>query len=197
MLRNNKSFCRGGKSEMKAKRALLKKLKTVVSMGHTPRRQMENYFFTTQANQDICSCVNCFAHACFNLSNEEIEKLGITESQGQFFGTFNSDFTTPDEGLERQVVSFVEKTGLEMKPLLKQSETLNRNQWKVAMYIDHSGLSLFGKDFHFFLQEQDGSWSHKRGYFSNVERKEIIGERYQKYDYYKTYVITNPYAREF
>lgn len=180
---------------MKIKRNLIKKLRNIVSLGHVPNRELENYFYITQNNEDVCMCINCFAHACFNLSNEDIEMLGITEKHGQFFGNFNGFFTTPDEGLERQIVDFVEKTGLQMRPVLKHDEALNRNQWKVAMYIDH--MNWFGKDFHFFLQEKDGSWSHKQGYSSNVQKKETIGEKHQQYDYYKTFIITNPFAREF
>ena len=196
MLLYHKPLCRRGKDKMKMKRALIKKLRTIVSMGYVPHRELENYFYTTQSNQDVCSIVNCFGHACFNLTNEQIEQLGINESHGQFFGTFASEETTPDIGLERQVVNFVKKTGLEIRPISKYEGGLDNNQWKVAMYIDHSGLGLFAKDFHFFRQEKDGTWTHKMGYFSNVEQKDFPGEKYQRYDYYKTFVITNPYARE-
>lgn len=60
------------------------------------------------------------------------------------------------------------------------------NGYKVSLYRGF-------KDFHFTRQNSDGSWSHKLGYTSTIEKVEMLQERVLgRYDYVKTLEIAKP-----
>ena len=188
---------------MIAKKKAILKLKDIILSGHVPARELEEYTYTTSYNQKVSKMVNCFGHAVFNLTNEELEKIYFTEKEGHIFGDIWCDTFIPTEFVENQLLKIIKKTGLTiatLPPVIKPNEKLRlkNNQWRVTLYIDCS--DKLGKDFHFFLQEKNHSWTAKQGYSDKIEHFEKLPKQYNDYDYYKSYIITNPYAvkeREF
>jgi hypothetical protein len=184
---------------MTAKRKAILKLKELVSLGHVPNRGLEEYTHVTTYNQKVASMVNCFGHAVFNLSNKELEQLHFTEKEGHIFGDIWCDAFIPTEFVENQLLKIIKNTGLsatEITQVIKPNEKLRlrNNQWRIALYIDYS--DRLEKDFHFFLQEKDNSWTSKQGYSDKIQHLENLPKQYNDYDYYKSYIITNPYANE-
>ena len=51
------------------RQAIIKKLNMIYKKGYMPEREKETYSDLTT------KVVNCFGHACFNLSNKELENL--------------------------------------------------------------------------------------------------------------------------
>lgn len=182
---------------------MLKKLQQIFKLGYVPDRGNETYrcLINNHENDTIFTgkLCNCFGHACFNLKNKHYEEYKITRNDKHFFYDFINDIKTKsNDEVARILLKKVEEVGLSIS-LAKNTETLKNNQWKVAMYFDRItfGKTEVLRDFHFLLQQKDGSWQGKNGFTFNVKTYETLPlycEQY--YTLHKTYTITNPNARE-
>lgn len=189
------------------KRLTILKLNTLVSLGHLPARGNERYDIVhpkyNEKNGYLVNCygdlINCFAHACFNLSNNQIRELDINTVDMVNFSQFVPHRNASDLEIEKNLTSFVNSTGLRMRSCNPQG-IMKSNEWKVSLYLCKQPDI---RDFHFFLQEKDGSWSSKYGYNADqLSTLDTLPERYvapifhDEYYYYKTYAIENPYVKD-
>lgn len=189
------------------KRVTILKLNKIVSLGHLPARGNERYDIMhpiyNEKNGYLVNCygdlINCFAHACFNLSNEQILRNNIDTLDMINFSQFVSNRDATDREIEENLSSFVNATGLRMRTCNPEG-LMKSNEWKVALYLCKQPDL---RDFHFFLQERDGSWSSKYGYNASelsslpqLEDTYVAPIFHDKYHYYKTFAIENPFVRE-
>ncbi len=166
-------------------RATIKKLSEIYKMGHLPSRDGADYITTY-------NLANCFAHACINLSDEQYKQFEISEMNSREFGNF---YGHSEESTSKQIIQTLSDAGLivERCPIDK---ILKNNQWKVSLYFEF--FHTISRDFHFLLQEKDGTWSGKVGYtrkcqiFNYVPKNIEAGKNF--YVYFDTYCLTNPYA---
>ncbi|MBP3432016.1 MAG: hypothetical protein J6K39_04110 [Clostridia bacterium] len=172
----------------KSEKALLKNINEIYKKGYIPARGNQTYKYVAKsANSEVSELVNCFAHACFNLTNQQLTDCQITSESSRIFWKFPIDgFRSHDILRMKKILA---QTGLEVKRC-KADQRPENNQWKVAFYCD----GAWG-DIHFMLQERNGTWSSKLGAQRKIEK---FGTTYppKKYDTYKLhsfYMITNPY----
>jgi len=189
------------------KKVSILKLKKIVSLGHMPARGGERYDIVhpvyNEKNGYVVNyygdLINCFAHACFNLSNKQIRENDINPIDMINFSQFVPSKEATDFEIERNISSFVNSTGLIMRTCNPEG-IMKSNEWKVALYLCKQPDL---RDFHFFLQEKDGTWSSKYGYnadqldsLKELPKEYIAPIFHDKYDYYKTFAIENPFVRE-
>ena len=169
-------------------KSTIKKLNEIFKLGHLPSRNGEDYSIMT------FEFINCFAHACLNLTDKEIVDFDISEMNSREFGNF---FRRTKEDTSQQIINTLTQAGLKVEPC-DQDKVLKPNQWKVALYFEF--FHTINKDFHFLIQEKDGSWSGKVGYsrkchiFNYLPKEIEAGKCF--YLYYGTYCLTNPYAEK-
>ncbi len=175
---------------------ILKKISSILQMGYIPSRGRESYQYTylvdengNERTEDLSKNVNCFGHAFFNLTNEFYVRYNIGKKDTEPFWHFGEKW---GKTLVEEVLDYAKKTGLEVNECSLTDKT-DFNQWKVAFYIKYGKNT----DYHFFLQEADGSWSSKNG---ETPRLEIIhGElpkEWKGYSLQGVYCVTNPHAQE-
>lgn len=189
------------------KKITILKLNKIVSLGYLPARGGERYDIMhpvyNEKNGYLVNCygdlINCFAHACFNLSNRQIRDLNIDTLDMVNFSQFVPSYNASNQEIENNLTSFVRATGLKMNACNPEG-LMKANEWKVALYLCKAPDL---RDFHFFLQEKDGTWSSKYGYnASELSTLPELTDHYtapifhDTYDYYKTFAIENPFARE-
>ena len=166
-------------------KSTIKKLSEIYKLGHLPCRGDQLYDKTFRL-------ANCFEHACLNLTDQEIEQYCITENDSCEFGNF---YSITQKGTSLEIERTLKKTGLQIEKCTPD-KVINFNQWKVALYFEY--FYTLNRDFHFLIQEKDGSWSGKIGYtskchhFKNLPESVCCDKRY--YNLYETFCITNPYA---
>ena len=178
-------------------RKTILKLKKIFMLGYCPQRSGESYSFVNPyTNINYYKQINCFAHACFNLTNNQITSNCFEKIDISSFKNLIDDYWETNESIANKLFDFVKKTGLKIEEC-SDGEKLEENQWKVALYFCDGP---FFRDFHFLLKEKDGRWSSKYGNedvleFFNERPKEFVVEKYDDhYKFYGTYKITNPYA---
>ena len=161
------------------------KLQKLVKMGHLPSHYGQSYKDCKQFY-----IPNCFAHACFNLTNEQIETL--TKADYNAFRGFIQSVFHADKYIAKDLMEFVKQCGLKVN---KTNSSLPKhdNEWKVALYF---GSERFKKDFHFLLLEKDGTWSAKHGETDKVtyynEAPKFLDYNYEyPLKLYGIYKITN------
>ncbi|MBQ8444590.1 MAG: hypothetical protein IJX25_04485 [Clostridia bacterium] len=164
------------------------KLQQIFKLGYLPSRGNQSYKECRQY-----AIPNCFAHACFNLTNEQLEKFNKADF-GAFRGFIQSIFHA-NRHITADLFDFVRECGL--KVTKSNSRIPSRdNEWKVALYF---GRERFTKDYHFLLQEKDGSWSGKIGSEMELNHYPTLPKQVQcnfeyPYTLYGVYKITNPFA---
>ena len=182
------------------------KLKKLVKLGYVPSRGAESYSFVNQkSGEPFYLSANCFEHACFNLTNQQMQELKIGYHDAISFADHVSFFSSVYD-IEESLTKFIRSTGLKIReinnfePIINFPALLKNNEWKVALYFCKNGSF---KDFHFFLQEKNGTWSSKYGFknvlefFDNLPGEYVVDNEYNDiYHYHNTYLITNPYAPE-
>ena len=173
-------------SNEKRKEALIKKISKIYKRGYLPSRKQKEY------SQLFTKPVNCFGHACFNLSDRDLKQLEdyIPELDDYFrqFGNcgVNNYFKIARDRIE-QVGLQVEKSYL--------TEKLKFNQWRIAYYV-YSGDEFYSSDLHFMIQGKNGVWYSKRGRRPEIEKLDELPEVYRdEYQLIGIYKITNPYAK--
>lgn len=95
---------------------------------------------------------NCYAYATRNFNQNRSHRMGVGEEIGLGKIT-GEDYTCP---------KFEENLYKENPGLLKSDEDSDCpcNTYKIALFMDDNPDS---KDFHFYRQDEDMSWSHKIG----------------------------------
>ena len=168
---------------MDEKQGIIKKLNKIYKNGYMPSRGTKKY------DQISTLAVNCFGHACFNLSNRSLKKLDLQELI-DFFRNFQSvgscNFFKEAKNRIKQVGLQIEESSL--------SESIQKNQWKIAYYVENDIFS--GNDLHFMIQGKDGKWIGKIGTNPKIEIYEKLPNIYrEKYYLSGVYKITNPYIK--
>ena len=163
----------------------LKKLQTIFKMGYSPSRGPQPYTVLTPDNIQTGHLVNCFAHACFNLTNELLIKFNFDYQDKQSFQYFIDENFSPDH-TTTQLFNFIKNTGLQISPTVNN---IKSNSWTVALYY----RTIYENyDFHFLLKEKTG-WSSKMGISCKTETFLHLPKIFQRtYDLYGVYTITNP-----
>ena len=174
----------GMENEVK-RTGIIKKLNMIYKKGYMPSRGIEEY------GKVFTPVVNCFGHACFNLSNEMLEELSKDKNKlSKFFRTFE---TFGLQNLFREAKKRVQDVGLKFESS-GVSEKLQNNQWKIAVYTKSDEFT--GNDLHFMIQMPDGKWTSKLGSNSEVEVYNKLPRVFHSlYDLYGVYKITNPYVK--
>ncbi len=170
--------------------AVIKSINKVLRLGN-PFRGTQKYIYHNH------SYVNCFCHACFNFSNDDIENFLSdcpTKIYGNFFIGTGEQTIKPTK---QHMVDFIKSTGLKIEKC-KKNTILKPNQYKVALFFAVSKHSPH-RDFHFLRQEPNGQWTGKNGFRSNkVEIFETLPKTLpytgnNPYKLNEVFVITNPY----
>ena len=168
--------------------ALIKKLNKIYKNGYVPSRESVNYILHTLT-------VNCFGHACFNLADEDLEKLApYTSELKSFFQRFDAygakDYIKVASEKLNQVGLKMQKSSI--------SDSIQKNQWKVACYMmcEEQFGGGFRTDMHFIIQGKDGKWYSKMGKNSSVDVFDKLPKSISKsYTLQGVYKITNPYVK--
>ena len=174
---------------------IIKRIGEIVRLGYVRERGDEGY-------GDLGGSVNCFVHACFNLTNEQIVSLGLDEFKYMFVSPFGGFEDSSVLAAKEEMMDFVRQTGLEIEDELVP-KVLKENQYRVALYFSRGFIeNMGGKDFHFLVQEKDGSWSGKCGsmthhvdHFDKLEESLPHGPG-NRYMLDSVMIVTNPYAPE-
>lgn len=175
----------------KARKRLIKKLNRIFSLGYVPSRENQSYKYKINRGMRTGDLINCFAHACFNLTNNQIKKFKISFEEANAFWHYYISEKGVDRNYITSITEFIESTGLSIN-VCRQNAKMNYNQWKIAYYYNNEIL-----DFHFMLQEKDGKWSSKLGSSRNLEYFEEVPKEYHKdYKLKGFYAITNSIMRE-
>lgn len=153
-------------------------------MGYLPSRGKAPYYFSPIT-------LNCFGHACFNLTDEILRTEQISNDLFEY--RIPSIYST-EQHVSGELFERIASVGLKVSPC-NIKEKLNFNEWKVALYFSRTPDGI--DDYHFLLQEKNGKWSCKFGwhrakisYFKKLP--EIIAPNYV---FYGTYKITNPHIK--
>lgn len=176
------------------------KIKKIFSMGYLPAREYQTYSeINPHTGNSFSSQINCFAHACLNLTNEQLANLNLDNDDTYYFDIKDYSYE-PEEYIEKCFLQRIKRFGLTAETCDKTFNPQKENQWKVALYF---GTTKFlDCDYHFLKQEKDGSWSCKIGWSPlEVDRVETLPKVYKSpvgtdYYFYKTYIITNPEANK-
>lgn len=175
---------------MNNKEMLLKNLNEIFRNGYVPARGSESYRVRLSNGKRASELVNCLEHACFNLTNEQLDKCGLNKNNSGLFGDINLNFIKFNRYYEESLLGIIKCVGLKVKRC-SEVNSLKNNQWKVALYFEYSDVF---RDFHFMLQEKNGLWSSKLGDLDTIEIYEEPPLVYKRsYVKYGTYKITNPY----
>ena len=167
------------------RQAIIKKINVIYKKGYLPSREIEKY-------SELHTClVNCFGHACFNLSNEKLKELESNKNDlRDFFRNFNTRGT---RNIFSEIQNRIKQVGLKMERS-SLNEKIQKNQWKVAYYIQNDIFA--GNDLHFMIQTEDGRWTSKIGTSPEIEVFKKLPEVYHdKYHLSGVYKITNPYVK--
>ena len=167
------------------RQGIIKKLNKIYRNGYVPSRDMSQYChkFTT--------VVNCFGHACFNLTDESLEEFSQNKAElKEFFRHFGG---LGIYNIFREAKDRVRQVGLKIEEC-KIKDKMQKNQWKVACYVQNDEFS--GSDLHFMIQTKDGKWTSKLGENPNVEVFDKLPKTFREnYELSGIYKITNPYVK--
>ena len=165
--------------------AMIKKLNMIYKKGYLPARERKRY------SELHAKAVNCFGHACFNLSNNDLKKLEpYLDELKDFFRNFDGC------GLRNylnEAETRIKKVGLKIESS-SIDEHMQKNQWKIAYYIMNN--ASLGNDIHFMIQGKNGKWTSKAGSLPNIQVFDKLPKIYNDdYSLVGIYKITNPYAK--
>ena len=172
------------------------KLNQIFKKGYVPSRGAKDYF-ALHNGSCIAEYINCFGHACFNLTDELIKMAQFSYHEaGIFFNILGNEVYSNGRKVCDKMFNFVRETGLSVDECGLYDQ-MRYNQWKVAFYIDKGGdaNNVARGDIHFMLQEKDGKWSSKMGTAKTLQYfRELQRVFFCDYDLYGIYKITNPYV---
>ena len=165
--------------------ATIKKLNMIYKKGYLPARETEEY------SELHTGMVNCYGHACFNLSNEQLKELEPSKYDLRDF--FRNFATRGARNIFSEVQNRIRQVGLKMERS-SPNEKIQKNQWKIAYYIQNDIFA--GNDLHFMIQTPNGKWTSKIGTNPTVEVFDKLPDVYHKnYSLSGVYKITNPYVK--
>ena len=178
--------------EMDSREKVVEKLSGIIKSGHTPCRKLMQY-----DREFGIKFANCFMHACYNLTNEQLSRnFSIQDAKG-FTGFWSNDKSQ----ILNNFISFMQETGLKITEC-HPSQILKQNQWEIAYYLttDFDSADLLSGDYHFALKEENDFWTAKRGFHGTVDYFDYLPKKIHRisgdYILQGTFVITNPYAPE-
>lgn len=169
---------------------VVKQLKNIFKNGNIPSRGRELYGKLTWD-------FNCLFHACFNLPNSILKKLNLDDDQFLIYNPFGN-LEGDKIQIKSEMFKFIKDCGLHISKDHKL--TLLKNQRRVALYFSQAYEKGFGlKDFHFLLQEKDGTWSSKAG-SSEVEfgltlEHSMPFDISNRYILDSTFILSNSYEK--
>ena len=177
--------------EAKKIKALIKKLHKIYKKGYMPTREKDKY------NAFHAITINCYGHACLNLSNSDLHKL---EDYKDELASFILDF----QGIGslsnhiNEAAKRLKKVGLKLEKS-SLSEDIKKNQWKIAFYV-RDGNGYIKSDYHYMIQLNDGKWASKMGFCENIDTFDKLPTTcyescYGEYNLIGVYKITNPYVK--
>ena len=169
---------------MEERQGLIKNLNKIYKNGYVPSRGTKAY------DKISTLTVNCYGHACFNLTDKNLAELAPYGSELKaYFRNFASTFT----GAFNEAVRRIRDVGLIVERS-NLSEELKENQWRFAYYYKDDEFT--GRDLHFMIQEKDGKWASKMGTSPNVEVFDKLPEYFHgEYELMGVYKVTNPYVK--
>lgn len=174
------------------------KVRKIFELGYLPARKDQAYHIICEGTQvPYARQMNCFSHACLNLTNEQLDKLKLDNYDTYVFDIKSYQYQ-PKEEIAKTFPKRLKRFGLIAKHCDKEENSILKNQWKVALYFGFSRSTL-DYDYHFLKQEEDGTWTSKIGWSNGFEILDSIPDIYHSpsgTDYHldSTYIITNPYA---
>jgi len=181
---------------MNAKDSAINKLNKIVKSGHIPSHSSKEYTPRTTFVS------NCFIHACFNLSDEQLYHFDENEAS-EIMKHINYAKCSTGEEIKDSLFSIIKKSGLNIDRVGK-NHICKDNQWVVAFYLSATKYSLqqgvrrIYDDYHFMLKEKDGTWSEKKGDSPEINIMDkppiTIPNFHSQYVLQGYYLITNPYA---
>lgn len=188
------------------KQQTILKLNKIFKKGYLPSRKDALYkAYHKTDNNELKWYANCFIHACFNLSNEQLQNFNLKEMEDLFDHIDYKKVSNSDK-IKESLFSVIKKAGLKVEKTSKNHKC-NNNQWIVAYYLAIKDYNLGIKnklydDYHFILKEKDGKWSEKVGVTSTVNVYNEPPQKLQRpnsqniYFLQGYYLITNPYAKK-
>lgn len=167
------------------------KLRKIFKLGYIPQRRTSYYLACTYNQIPTALTINCFAHACFNLTEQLLIDYDFNYNDLASFAAFSTVSRENSDALADEFKTFVEATGLTFETCEKSENSLCQNEWKVALYYNY-----FNHDFHFLHQEKNGIWTCKRGLSYAINKIKTMPDIFYGYEYYQTYKISNPNGKE-
>ena len=167
------------------RQAIIKKLNMIYKKGYMPAREKEKY------SELHAEAVNCFGHACFNLSNSNLDEFNCyIKDLKDFFRNFEvigiQNYFKEAKNRIKQVGLNIEQSSLK--------EPIKKNQWKIAYYVMYDIFK--GSDIHFMIQGKDGKWISKAGKSQEIEVFDKLPNVFHKdYELCGVYKVTNPYVK--
>ena len=129
--------------------------------------------------------INCFAHAFFNLTNGILIEYGFKIQDSSSFANLPI-FLGPACCLD-SAIYFAENVGLDVEECNRNDPIKHYGSWKVDAYFDSNR-----PDYHFFLQESEGIYSHKMGFIGGLNvMLHQPNLDFKGYEYQATYMVTN------
>jgi len=170
------------------------KLKKIIMKGHIPQRGNVQY---TPYFEDK---INCFIH-CLNLSNEQLQEISFDEYDK---GNISNFKCKNEEDGEKKLLSFIKRTGLKIEESSKTP--LKPNQWKIALYFESLSANVKQTsgdktiDYHFLINTKNNNWTSKESFRGRVSEYNHLPQNipltpFSYYNLYKTYTITNEFAK--
>ncbi len=170
---------------MKTKTIL--KLKEVFSSGYAWTRGCEHYKYVLNNGYKAADIVNCLGHACFNLTNKQLDNLNFDMTDYYALRNFYGYKNETKREVAEELFTFVEQADIKVNKL--SQGILKCNQTAVALYIDEKF-----KDIHFIKLDEYG-WSSKLGVTPGIELYEDVPVRISPfYEFYDAYILTNEKA---
>lgn len=174
------------------------KIKKIFALGYLPSRGYQSYLpICKHSQKPYAYQVNCFAHACLNLTNQQLEELKLDNCDTYIFDIKSYSYQ-PQEEIQKTFTKRIKRFGLIAEQCEKDYIPEKENQWKVALYFGFSRHCL-DYDYHFLKQEKDGSWSSKIGWgCDELDILSALPDTYNSpsgtdYQLQQTYIITNPH----
>lgn len=167
----------------------VKNLNEYFKRGHMPNRYNEEYLsFVKHLDSQTYKLVNCVGHAFINANEKDILDLKYNFVSENILSDFFKGEKTYANAF-RNVCEFFERVGLKIEKTTLETKP-DFNQWKVACYFKDLEQD---KDYHFMLQEKDGSWSSKRGFTIDVEHFDELPQKHRNYELEDIIMVTNPF----
>ncbi len=161
------------------------KLKQMLYNGYLPSRNLSLY------NDENVEKINALGHAVFNPTDEFLK--GFTKNDREVFCLGLSIGEFYPEILENRFAYIMSLYDLEVHPC-KINDIMDERSSKLALYTDE-----YGSDYHILREEQNGIWTHKPGFYNNIQMEarphKYIFSKNHEYTFAKTLRVTYPHGK--